>query len=85
MFLKCPECGAPVRRVPRSLLERIAGIFTSRYRYHCRKKECDWQGLLNSRSTAVGQELLLILGVTMVVVALVYGMSFLLVSGGSRS
>lgn len=42
----CPVCQAPLRRVPRRMIDRVAGLFTSVRRYRCRSFGCQWEGNL---------------------------------------
>ena len=49
----CPLCEDSVRRVRRSLLDRLQGLFVSRlhvlYRYQCCASACAWTGTLERR------------------------------------
>lgn len=41
----CPRCKAPLRRVPRSSLERLAGLFVPSQKFRCTAPSCGWEGL----------------------------------------
>lgn len=49
----CPLCEGSVRRVHRTLLDRLQGLFVSRrhvlYRYQCCAPACAWTGTLERR------------------------------------
>lgn len=49
----CPLCLGGVRRVRRSLLDRLRGLLMPRghalYRYHCTAPACAWTGSLTRR------------------------------------
>lgn len=40
----CPDCGAPVERVPRKAADFVASLFRPLQRYRC--TNCSWEGLL---------------------------------------
>lgn len=42
----CPECGAPLERVHRNLIDRWLGLFRTLERFHCDAPGCGWEGLL---------------------------------------
>ena len=47
----CPQCNAPLDRVHRRIVDRLASWFTPVYRYRCRMKGwgCDWEGNLRTK------------------------------------
>ena len=47
---RCPECGAPVQRVHRHLVDRLVGLVRSVHRYRCTAAACGWEGRLHRLS-----------------------------------
>jgi len=47
----CPDCGAPVERVPRNAVDFVASLFRSLQRYRC--TSCTWEGLLGGVGSEV--------------------------------
>ena len=47
----CPQCNAPLDRVHRRIVDRLASWFTPVHRYRCRMKGwgCDWEGNLRTK------------------------------------
>lgn len=48
----CPACGGHVTRIRRRTMDRILGLFSPVWRYHCDKFGCDWEGNLSASSAA---------------------------------
>lgn len=44
---RCPQCGAPVKRVHRHRADRLVGLLRSVHRYRCTSTACGWEGLLH--------------------------------------
>jgi hypothetical protein len=46
-----PQCNAPLDRVPRRIVDRLASWFSPLRRYRCRMKgwSCDWEGNLRTK------------------------------------
>ena len=40
----CPECGGPLSRIPRRLIDRVSSMFRPVQRYRCRNFACQWVG-----------------------------------------
>jgi len=47
----CPQCNAPLDRVQRRIVDRLASWFSPLRRYRCRMKgwSCDWEGNLRTK------------------------------------
>ncbi|MDP1534383.1 MAG: hypothetical protein Q8L92_12485 [Rubrivivax sp.] len=44
--LACPHCQAPVKRVPRGLIDRLISVFVPIWRFACPAPRCGWTGLV---------------------------------------
>ncbi len=55
MLLKCPICGAPVKRISRTSLDRLVSIIFPRLRYTCMSQSCDWEGIISKRGQVQGE------------------------------
>ena len=42
----CPNCGDSLERIPRRVIDRLAGLWHPVHRYQCRNPLCYWQGNL---------------------------------------
>lgn len=52
----CPECDAPLDRIPRRLVDRVTSLFGRTQRYRCRGFSCRWEGnLRDSRTPATAR------------------------------
>ena len=40
----CPECGGPMSRIPRRLIDRVLSLVRPVQRYRCRNFACQWEG-----------------------------------------
>ncbi len=40
----CPECGGPMARIPRRLIDRVLSLVRPVQRYRCRNFACQWVG-----------------------------------------
>ncbi|MBP6852544.1 MAG: hypothetical protein KA164_13135 [Rhodoferax sp.] len=40
----CPECGGPMSRIPRRMIDRLISIVRPVQRYRCRNFACQWAG-----------------------------------------
>ena len=46
----CPECGGPLSRVPRRLVDRVLSLVRPVQRYRCRNFACRWVGNIPLKS-----------------------------------
>lgn len=53
--MECPRCGRDIRRIHRTRLDRLIGLYVPVRRYSCRNASCCWQGLRTGYGHAVSQ------------------------------
>jgi hypothetical protein len=42
----CPKCHGPVRRLRRTVMDRLISLFSPRRRYQCMRWDCGWEGAI---------------------------------------
>jgi hypothetical protein len=48
---QCPKCGAPIKRMHRSTIDRAIGVFIPNLRrYACKDSTCKWNALVKAKS-----------------------------------
>ena len=46
----CPQCGEPLLRMRRRIVDRLTSFFQPVQRFRCRSHRCQWQGNISVKS-----------------------------------